>query len=153
MKAAQAALLPAVLAVLASGCGTVLNFASGDPDVYGGVQRDIQVVFTPDSVAFTPNTVPSSDAMAGVVVVALVAADIGLSAICDTLTLPLTIYLRQNEKTPNVSDLAPPKQAETAPAASEEGVRIPYTCQACGRTHLVDPRARQPAGPPKEEEP
>lgn len=43
---------------------------------------------------------------------------------------------------------------KTAPSAeAKEGTRILYPCPACGRMHLVDPRARQPAGRPKKEEP
>ncbi len=42
---------------------------------------------------------------------------------------------------------------ETTPAAAEEGTRILYECPACGRMHLVDPWASQPADRPKDEEP
>ena len=31
-----------------------------------------------------------------------------------------------------------------APPAAEEGARILYQCPACGRAHLVDPRASLP---------
>src|SRR5438128_11440937 len=50
MKATPAVVFVTIAAVLLSGCGTVCNFAGGlihpetEPRVYGGVQRDIEVI-------------------------------------------------------------------------------------------------------------
>jgi uncharacterized protein YceK len=84
--------LVALTAVALGGCGTIRNLASGDPDIYGGVQKDVQLIQTPQSVkgvGVNPMTL------------ALFApADLCLSLAGDTLTLPLAIYLRQNDPEP-----------------------------------------------------
>jgi uncharacterized protein YceK len=80
-------------AVALSGCGTVLNLAGDDPYIYGGVQKDLAFIQT-------PRTEPLSGGCGkgGAAFVGLVLADVSLSAIADTLTLPLAVYLRQNER-------------------------------------------------------
>ena len=84
--------LTLAIGVLASGCGTIHNFASGDPDVYGGVRNDCACFMTPGD----PGPAESCG-MDNAVLVCVVFADAALSAVADTLTLPLAIYLRQNE--------------------------------------------------------
>jgi uncharacterized protein YceK len=76
-------------AVCQGGCGTILNFAKGDPDIYGGVQKDIQFIQTPRAGGGGVGVNPSS-------LVLLVPVDACLSLVADTLTLPLAVYLRQN---------------------------------------------------------
>jgi uncharacterized protein YceK len=94
MKRAWIAVLCAVAAVLPTGCGTICNFAHGDPDVYGGVQKDVEFIQTPR----TPGGGGVSIDNRGMAVLAALAfADTGLSLIADTLTLPLAIYMRHED--------------------------------------------------------
>jgi uncharacterized protein YceK len=86
-------LMIAVTAALLSGCGTVCNFAGGDPEVYGGVQKDLAFVQSPRT-----SPPPVGVNRGGPVFLGLVVADVFLSAVTDTLTLPLAVYLRQNER-------------------------------------------------------
>jgi hypothetical protein len=91
----------ATVAVLLSGCGTIYNFAGGDPDIYGGVQNDLGLVLTPGSLGAS-GALGTSGTTVGcgngkVFLVGFVLADVALSAAADTLTLPLAVYLRQNE--------------------------------------------------------
>ena len=100
MKATQPAAIPALAAALASGCGTIVNFASGDPEIYGGPRKDIEFLQTPRSVQAAPNTPAGSSGSAGrgaAFVAAFVVADIPVSLVADTLTLPLAVYLRQHD--------------------------------------------------------
>src|SRR5918911_112307 len=49
-RAMRGRLLLAVVAgtaVTLSGCGTILNLAGDDPDIYGGVQKDLAFTQTP----------------------------------------------------------------------------------------------------------
>jgi uncharacterized protein YceK len=89
-----------------SGCGTVFNLASGDPDNYGGVVRDLQ--FASDATAnggLWPggdSTAAGGDgkgeAVVALAVLALYGADLGLSFAADTVTLPLATYLRSKHE-------------------------------------------------------
>jgi uncharacterized protein YceK len=89
-----------VIPILMVGCGTVVNFVDGRPEVYGGVQKDIKFIETPpksdDCVQHDAN------GPAAAVAVAFVFADVGVSAVADTLTLPLVVYMRQD---PHDTDL------------------------------------------------
>jgi hypothetical protein len=49
MKQTRVTVLGAVAAVLFSGCGTIANFAHGDPEVFGGVQNDVAFFLSPGS--------------------------------------------------------------------------------------------------------
>ena len=93
MKATRAVVFVTIAAVLLSGCGTVCNFATGDPEIYGGVQKDIVFAMTPPNPEKFPQAKQDKGAIALVV---LVFADMCFSFFADTLTLPLAIYLRQN---------------------------------------------------------
>jgi uncharacterized protein YceK len=105
MKWVRVAMLTAAVAAPSAGCGTVFNLASGDPDNYGGVQRDIQ--FANDARAnggllsgadLRATAARGSDQIAAGVALcflALYGADLSLSFIADTATLPLVMYLRQ----------------------------------------------------------
>jgi uncharacterized protein YceK len=92
MKRAWIAVLAAIAAVSPGGCGTIRNFAHGDPDIYGGVQKDVEFIQTPRT-----GVGGGVSYQAGAVLAVLVVADVGLSLVADTLTLPLAIYMRQNE--------------------------------------------------------
>jgi uncharacterized protein YceK len=83
------ALLPGLLAVVLAGCGTTANlhlpedvFVSGPPrmGVYGGVSNSVAAA----------KTGASRDGLRPKCLAALAALDVPLSAIGDTLTLPLT---------------------------------------------------------------
>jgi uncharacterized protein YceK len=102
MKWARVALLAAAVAAAASGCGTVFNLASKDPDNYGGVQRDIQVAADASAhgglLSEGTNRSGAGSGEAALVVLALCGAELSLSFVGDTLTLPLVIYLRQRHE-------------------------------------------------------
>jgi uncharacterized protein YceK len=92
--AKRVALMALALGVLwASGCGTVCNLFSGDPGVYGGLQRDAEFLNTRGNWL--------SNGMQGPAVFAVpacFAAEFCLSTVGDTLTLPLVILMRQNPR-------------------------------------------------------
>jgi uncharacterized protein YceK len=102
MKWALAVVLPA------GGCGTVCNLASGSPDNFGGVQRDIQ--FASDRGGLWPadnaNAPADYNSPGGkppggkpnVCLLMLYGADLSLCCVADTLTLPLAMYLRQRHE-------------------------------------------------------
>ncbi len=93
MKRAWIAALAAIAAVSPGGCGTICNFAHGDPDIYGGVQKDVELLQTPRTA--TGGGVSFNKG--GPVFAVLLTGDVALSLVADTLTLPLAIYMRQNE--------------------------------------------------------
>lgn len=73
-----------LLAVLTSGCGTIANLNTGEPDFYGGVQKDIQWLAT-------PSRQPEGIGLANLGFLTLF-VDLPLSIIGDTLTMPIAIY-------------------------------------------------------------
>ena len=94
MRRAWMAVLGTIAAVLPAGCGTICNFAHGDPDIYGGVQKDVAFIQTPRQ---TGGGGASLNNQGMVFLAALVCADAGLSLIADTLTLPLAVYMRHED--------------------------------------------------------
>jgi uncharacterized protein YceK len=107
MKPALGVAMAVWVAVLASGCGTVCNLAGGvlhpdaEPRVYGGVQRDLEHGFlcAPIKSVSTPG-----EAELGLLLLALGPAELGLSFVGDTLTLPLTIPLQEIREAAQKSD-------------------------------------------------
>jgi uncharacterized protein YceK len=91
MRARGTAGFAALTAVALVGCGTIRNLAGGDPDIYGGVRRDFRFIQTPQSV--------SGVGVNPMTLALLAPADLCLSLVADTLTLPLAVYLRQNDPT------------------------------------------------------
>jgi uncharacterized protein YceK len=96
-RASRAAVLP-ILVVLVSGCGTMANISIGARQgwqnalIYGGVRRDVKSA--EDFVSNNWTSKENADFMqdTGTIVgVGLVGIDVSLSAIADTLTLPITI--------------------------------------------------------------
>jgi uncharacterized protein YceK len=79
-----------VLAIAtASGCGTICNLISEEPKMpLGGVQADLQFAMSPNK-----GLQASSGGTGATVFVALVCADMTLSAVGDILTFPLALYL------------------------------------------------------------
>src|SRR5438128_5559240 len=112
MKATPAVVFVTIAAVLLSGCGTVCNFAGGlihpetEPRVYGGVQRDIEVIEGFSKEPLFPTGFPKasqSDSGAGAALVVafflgMIVADPVLSFIADTLTLPITVYVQHRRE-------------------------------------------------------
>jgi uncharacterized protein YceK len=125
MKGLPTAAVVALAVLSASGCGTVCNLASGDPQIYGGPQADIMMALTPAHGAgdTPPSPAREGDATAegfnGSWPFLLVLADIPLSLVGDTMTLPLTVYLRQN-KHPK------PDRAADRKAATLQGPAQPF---------------------------
>jgi uncharacterized protein YceK len=118
MKWMRAALLAAAVAVPSSGCGTVCNLASKSPDNYGGVQRDIKfaadastnggLLSGENSGSGTPLGENSAGgALIALAILAVYGADLSLSFVADTLTLPLASYLRQRYEGATDSAAAP----------------------------------------------
>jgi uncharacterized protein YceK len=106
MRGTRGALLAVGGAVLLSGCGTAFNLASGNPDNYGGVQRDLKLAS--DTTAnggiwtgpghFETGGGGAGEALLAMGILALYGADVGLSFAGDTVTLPVAIYLRHRHE-------------------------------------------------------
>jgi hypothetical protein len=86
MRAAFA-LSAGFLAVLTSGCGTVCNLASNNPQPYGGIARDVEWVSK--NFRFSGKENAGGAALA----VGAVATEMGLTGLADTLTWPLVASL------------------------------------------------------------
>jgi uncharacterized protein YceK len=101
MKTARIAALVVIPAFLASGCGTISNLSSGDPDVYGGVQKDVNYIQTPRAANYVSSPAPGLPNVAvnkgGAFLLALAVADTGLSLVADSLTLPVVLYMRHSD--------------------------------------------------------
>ena len=80
----------ALAALCLSGCGTILNLASKDPEPYGGIKRDIELATTP-RVSFTET---NGKAAGGLMCFWL--ADLSCSAVADTLTFPFVLCREEN---------------------------------------------------------
>jgi uncharacterized protein YceK len=122
MSRGCASILPIVVLLL-SGCGTMANLSIGARQgwknalIYGGVRRDVQT-----AEEFVANNWTSGDNfdwqqdVGTVVGVGLVGVDVPISAITDTLTLPITIPAAiwgGNGGKPTVSAKANPPAAPT----------------------------------------
>jgi uncharacterized protein YceK len=78
-----------------TGCATVMNIACGPRQVYGGIQVDAQVIAHASQALVTGQPVALKGALLESTGTALVlgaaVADLSLSAIADTVTLPWTV--------------------------------------------------------------
>jgi hypothetical protein len=95
--------LVTVLAAMAlSGCGTIVNFASGDPTPYGGLQRD---------VAFLPQLWKGGgDGKKAIGILAISGAELASTGVADTVSLPVVVLLNRQDQRPEpiaVADAAP----------------------------------------------
>ena len=91
------ALVLAMAAAWAGGCGTICNLKSEDPKMpFGGVQTDLE-----------RDMLPNSGGKAAVGAMVFRCADLAVSAVGDTLTFPLALYLIKTKGCP------PPEAAET----------------------------------------
>lgn len=69
-----------------SGCGTIFNFASGDPQVYGGVSNDLTFMGKPRG---------SGGGKAALAFMIVMAAELPMTITADTLTAPLAAYIQK----------------------------------------------------------
>jgi uncharacterized protein YceK len=103
--------------LLAGGCGTILNFKSGNPVIYGGVAKDVEFAATP--WAPTPSSPVDVDRRS---MLLLWVADFGLSAVADTVTMPVIVYRALfTDKTSSKDSLppmAPPQSGAGAVSAA-----------------------------------
>jgi uncharacterized protein YceK len=90
MPRTRTVMFVALATVAMGGCGTIRNFAGGDPDIYGGVQKDIEFIET-------PRTAKGGVGVNTMTLALFVPADLCLSFVADTLTLPVAICMRQND--------------------------------------------------------
>jgi uncharacterized protein YceK len=74
------------VALVLGGCGTILNLKSPNPEIYGGVAKDIEYASTSH-----PATPSSSVQIEKRSLFLLWVADFGLSAVGDTLTIPVVL--------------------------------------------------------------
>ncbi len=79
--------LTALVATACCGCGTICNLASSDPQVYGGPEKDIEI--------WSERGMPRGQNVGAFAFLGLCLADLPVSLVGDTLTLPLAIYLQQ----------------------------------------------------------
>jgi hypothetical protein len=91
MKRTILAAMLALCGFSASGCGTIGNLASGNPDVpFGGVQRDIALVEKPRETPSGIGLVPS-------MLVFILPVEMSLSVVGDVVTLPLAIAMHHSD--------------------------------------------------------
>ena len=87
----------ALAAAPLGGCGTVRNFAGGDPRPYGGVRQDVEFA----------ETVEEARGKSGATATLLYwVADLCASAVADTLTLPILVC-RGATQPPRAGTLTP----------------------------------------------
>lgn len=84
---------PALVAItsltLACGCGTVVNLASDNPTVYGGVRRDLE---TASTLKIPIEGKSQSDAIGAAVILGVCVGELLVTATADTLTAPYLAY-------------------------------------------------------------
>jgi hypothetical protein len=104
-----------------SSCGTICNLADKDPQVYGGVQKEIEFVQKPGHMG------PSQGSGRGVLAIfLLLPAEACLTLAGDTLTLPVVVCLRQNPAAPGEQVYYyHPEQGPTADADNLPSVDVP----------------------------
>jgi uncharacterized protein YceK len=95
MRQTLLAVVLVTVAVASSGCGTVCNLFTKDPEVYGGVAFDLKFIASPRDTPLSTSS--GSNGQGAVLLLALIPAELCLSFVGDTLTLPLTIHLRQSD--------------------------------------------------------
>lgn len=136
MLAKATVCLAAVFAAALSGCGTVVNCINGDHpaarEIYGGVKQDAQngsrhlvEAFSGPSPNFSQMPKPPNIARDFVAKsysagcgVAMLAIDLPITSVTDTLTLPLTVPATLLKKKPNTTRKAKPKRSnKSAPSA------------------------------------
>jgi uncharacterized protein YceK len=127
MRPKATAYVAAVLAAVVCGCGTVVNCFNvngvANRAIYGGVREDaangtrhITEAFTGPAPSFTPMPKPpspvsdlASKSFCAVCGVGMLAVDLPVSAVADTLTLPVTVPATLMKKKPEPKRKAKPK--------------------------------------------
>jgi uncharacterized protein YceK len=100
------------------GCGTTsnLNSTDGKPAIFGGVRRDLEMQLVAD---YCENSEPGGlTLLATVPLMVLSLVDLPLSAVCDTLTLPLTIRLALEKDSGPAQPAPKTTPAGAAPSSS-----------------------------------
>jgi hypothetical protein len=109
MKQSRIALIATIAAISASGCGTVCNFVGGiahpesEPRVYGGVQRDLEILNQGWDQPSPKKDVQTQDPRVVFLLIPLAVAEGVLTVVGDTLTLPITIPLQRNRTSQNAT--------------------------------------------------
>ena len=148
-RASRAAALVIVAGFL-SGCGTIANLSLGarngwkNAQIYGGVRRDVQSAGNWFDHSWTPlEKLELMQDLGAVVGVGLVGIDMPLSAIGDTLTLPVTIPASiwgSSSKAANVS-----RNVVNQPPAA--GSQQPAVNSRQSRSDGLQPAAISPTNP------
>ena len=126
MRLLRPQLLAFVSAFTMSGCGTVANFASLKPKVYGGIEQDLKF-FThglPGGIGAGGNAPAKVLFIVGLVTIA--GTELCCSALGDTVTLPFTKVL-DDEWRLKEAEKPPPEPHRPAMAY---GVNGPYLWEA-----------------------
>jgi uncharacterized protein YceK len=110
--------LAAVLALALGGCGTALNICYWDPEeggkrVYGGVRADAGAVG--DGARLCVTSAGWGDRLRATRAALLAAVDLPLSAVADTLTLPVTFspILKEEDEPESPVEAAAKKLVDT----------------------------------------
>jgi hypothetical protein len=92
-------------AIMASGCGTVCNLASGDPKLYGGCEQDPLLSPPTHPIKLDPSHVPEKGSGSGacglLLVLLLYPTEACLDLAGDTLTWPIVYLLRTPDDPPD----------------------------------------------------
>lgn len=110
MRRLMAVLFALTVPVSLTGCGTVCNLAMGDPQPYGGVQKDAEFF-----QSWAPRPGPSggqSAALGAAACLGIPSAEFGCSFVGDTLTLPAVVAVRRWK---HPEDYAPEDGPSTPP--------------------------------------
>jgi hypothetical protein len=111
------ALVLAISSVWAGGCGTISNLASSDPKApFGGVEADLDY-WSRHPLCSDPNSRCSSQ-NASIGLLAIFPAELTLSAIGDTLTWPLALYLIKKKQGYHFDDSESEDTANPPPPSS-----------------------------------
>jgi uncharacterized protein YceK len=112
----------AVSICASSGCGTVANFVSQKPKVYGGVEQDV-TYFKEHLPCSQPQEVSPLQRL---VILGIVPVEFCSTAIADTLTLPVTLALDDRWRSPEADRVTTatdcPVQYSTSSPGTEEPV-------------------------------
>jgi uncharacterized protein YceK len=135
MRLRATACLAAVFAAALGGCGTVVNCINGDGtaarEIYGGVKQDAQngthhlsEAFSGPAPCFSkmpkpPNPVSdfAAKSFCAGCGVCMLAVDLPVSAVADTLTLPVTVPATLMKKKPKAKRKSKPKVMDMPAAA------------------------------------
>jgi hypothetical protein len=85
----------------AGGCGTVCNFATGNPKFYGGLETDAKTI---SHLGPLQSEQGGADAKGPLFILGFTAAELTATATGDTLTLPLVALYHSKENRKNKED-------------------------------------------------